>query len=736
MILGGGFYQLSNNRQSILTSTIAEISINRPLFQSFDYLAPSTIQLGQRVLIPYGRGNQSLVGIVTGLASESQFKRLKQVESILDPTPILSPEQLQFARWMSNYYQQALGEVLFAMLPNKLRQNESSEAKKSSYLRLLALETVPGSKQKRLLELLSSSEGQQLSVSQTRLNGFTTPTINSLIKKSLIERVEHADEPSLWQGETQPALTPSVEQAKVLADIDITAKGCHLLYGVTGSGKTEVYLQLIERCLAAGKQALVLVPEIGLTPQTVSRFQKRFACPMAVLHSGLSDSERLNQWLFAQHGKVDIVLGTRSAVFAPLSKLGLIIIDEEHDASYKQQDGIRYQARDVAIKRAYDGNFPVILGSATPSLESLNNAWQGKYTWHQLTERTGRAQIPNIEMVDLRHAQLTGGLAERSIKRMRQHLTDGNQVMVFLNRRGWAPSVMCQSCGWLADCPNCDARLVLHQQSNQLKCHHCGWNHPKPQHCPACQSPELVGLGLGTEKQSDILAEQFADVPIVRIDRDTANQPGGIAKLLSDVPDEGPALIVGTQMLAKGHHIPNITLVVVTDGDAGFWGVDYRASERMAQLLTQVAGRAGRGDRHGEVLVQSRYPEHPFFSQLINFGYLGSARHWLSERQQALLPPYHAHAIIRCDAPQDWQAAKVLRQLTEQLIAAGINIRVLGPVPATMAKRANLYRQLLHLHSDKRSELNRWLGYCRTLLQSMDTKQASWRIDVDPIDVG
>ncbi|WP_158583843.1 primosomal protein N' [Salinibius halmophilus] len=719
-----------------MTSTIAEISINRPLFQSFDYLAPSDVQVGQRVVIPYGRGNQTLVGVITGLVDESKFSRLKHVQQVLDPEPVFSTQQLALARWIANYYQQALGEVLFAMLPNRLRQDNSSEPNQSTYLKLCQHENVPGSKQKRLLDLLAESDGQQLSMSEVRLNGFTTQTINSLIKRACIERLKLDDEPSVWHGEQQEKLTPSREQATVLNDIKLEQPGCHLLYGVTGSGKTEVYLQLIERCLAAGKQALVLIPEIGLTPQTVRRFQQRFARPIAVLHSGLSDSERLNQWLFVKHNKVDIVLGTRSAVFAPLANLGLVIVDEEHDTSYKQQDGIRYQARDVAIKRAFDDGIPVLLGSATPSLESLNNAWSGKFHWHQLTERTGRAQIPNIEMVDMRHAQLTAGLAERTLKRMQQHLADGNQVMVFLNRRGWAPSVMCQSCGWLADCPNCDARLVLHQHSSQLKCHHCGWQHPKPQHCPSCQSPELVGLGLGTEKQTDILEQQFANTPIIRIDRDTANQPGGIAKLLADVPEKGPALIVGTQMLAKGHHIPNITLVVVTDGDAGFWGVDYRASERMAQLLTQVAGRSGRGERHGEVLVQSRYPEHPFFSQLINFGYLGSARHWLNERQQALLPPYHSHAIIRCDAPHDWQAAQVLRQLVAQLTEAQVNIRVLGPVPATMAKRAKLYRQLLHFHAESRSELNRWLRYCRTLLQNMDTKQASWRIDVDPIDVG
>jgi primosomal protein N' (replication factor Y) len=509
-----------------------------------------------------------------------------------------------------------------------------------------------------------------------------------------------------------------------------------LLHGVTGSGKTEVYLQAIESIVAAGQQALVLVPEIALTPQLLARFRERFGVPLAVLHSSLNDTERLTAWRAARSGAAPIVIGTRSAVFAPFKSLGIIVVDEEHDPSYKQQEGFRYSARDLAIVRAQRIGIPIVLGSATPSLESLARAKKQPEEWLSLPQRAGNAQPPRVSLIDLRSHAQTDGIAAPTILSIKQHLENGGQVLLYLNRRGYAPVLFCPACGWSATCSRCDARLTVHQRENQLTCHHCGYETKIPEHCASCEAPAKP-VGQGTERIESTVAKLFPGMAVARIDRDNVRRKGELEATLDQIHSGAARILVGTQMLAKGHHFPNVTLVVVLNADQGLFGADFRASERLAQNIVQVAGRAGRAERSGEVLIQSEYPEHPLLASLLGGGYSAFAERALVEREHAHWPPFARLAMLRAEGASMGNVMNFLNAANESakhLCTA--KVRILGPVAAPMPKRAGRYRAQLLLHAPTHTPLqallSRWLP---DLEASPQAKKVRWSIDVDPAEL-
>jgi primosomal protein N' (replication factor Y) len=535
----------------------------------------------------------------------------------------------------------------------------------------------------------------------------------------------------------------SSEQAAAVAAVvgELGRFAAFLLEGVTGSGKTEVYLRLAASVLERGESVLVLVPEISLTPQLVRRFERRLGGAVAVLHSGLSEGERELAWQRARLGRARVVIGTRSAVLGPVASLGLILVDEEHDGSFKQQDGFRYSARDLAVVRARrvaDGRgCPVVLGSATPSLESLRNARDGRYRLLHLTQRAGGAQLPRLDLLDIRSQPLQAGLSPVLLRELERTLSAGEQALVFLNRRGFAPVLTCYDCGWLSDCPRCDARQTLHAGSRLLWCHHCGAQRRVPDACPECGSAELHPLGQGTERLEQVLRARFPDYPLVRIDRDATRRKGSLERLLREVRSGTAALLVGTQMLAKGHHFPRVTLVGVLDVDGGLFGADFRSAERMAQLVLQVAGRAGRGEAPGRVLIQTRFPEHPLLQTLVRQGYPAFAAAALAERREAELPPYSHQALLRGEAPQAEPPNRFLTEVAELAAALAMpEVALWGPVPAPMERRAGRYRAHLLLQAATRRPLHELLARLLPAVRDLPSgRRVRWSLDVDPVDL-
>jgi len=495
---------------------------------------------------------------------------------------------------------------------------------------------------------------------------------------------------------------------------------------------------VLENVLARGKQALVLVPEIGLTPQTIARFRERFDAPIDVLHSALNDSERLAVWLRARRGETAIVIGTRSALFTPLARPGVIIIDEEHDSSYKQQEGWRYQARDLAVFRAHEEDIPIVMGSATPALETLHNVRSGKYRQLDLTKRAGNARPALQQLIDLKGVQLIGGLAPGLIGKMRQHLQADNQVLLFLNRRGFSPALLCHDCGWIAECTRCDRYYTLHQHHRQLRCHHCDSQRPLPNQCPQCGSTHLLPVGVGTEQLEQQLGTLFPGVPVSRIDRDTTSRKGALEQHLADVHRGGARILVGTQMLAKGHHFPDVTLVSLLDVDGALFSADFRAAERFAQLYTQVAGRAGRAGKQGEVLLQTHHPEHPLLQTLLHQGYSAFAQQALLERQAVHLPPWSRHALFRAEDMDNQQAAEFLQQLRNLLEASPLNDKAMwfmGPLPALQPKRSGRWRWQLLLQHPSRQRLQQLLSSSLPLVSTLPAaRKVKWTLDIDPTE--
>lgn len=646
---------------------VAHVALPVPLPRTFDYLLPEgmPVKAGCRVRVPFGK--QERIGIVTAVSERSELPldELKPVAEVLDAEPVFSASVWRLLLWAADYYHHPIGDVLFHALPIVLRQGKPASAAPMWYwfateqgqaVDINSLKRSP--KQQQALAALRQGKIWRHQVAELE---FNDAALQALRGKGLAELASEAPAIADWRTSFSvpgERLRLNTEQATAVGAIHSASDSfsAWLLAGITGSGKTEVYLSVLENVLAQGRQALVMVPEIGLTPQTIARFRHRFSAPVEVLHSGLNDSERLSAWLKAKNGEAAIVIGTRSSLFTPFKDLGVIVIDEEHDSSYKQQEGWRYHARDLAVWRAHSEQIPIILGSATPALETLHNVRQGKYRQLKLTKRAGNARPAQQHVLDLKGQQLQAGLSPALIGRMRQHLQADNQVILFLNRRGFAPALLCHDCGWIAECPRCDSYYTLHQAQHHLRCHHCDSQRPIPRQCPSCGSTHLVPVGLGTEQLEQALGPLFPDIPISRIDRDTTSRKGALEQYLADVNRGGARILIGTQMLAKGHHFPDVTLVSLLDVDGALFSADFRSAERFAQLYTQVSGRAGRAGKQGEVILQTHHPEHPLLQTLLYKGYDAFAEQALAERQSMQLPPWTSHVLIRAEDHNNQQA--------------------------------------------------------------------------------
>ncbi|WP_420589203.1 primosomal protein N' [Bacterioplanoides sp.] len=737
---------------------VVTIALPVPLRRNFDYLpvlgeSREQYQPGQRIKAEFGR--QLLTGIVIGTADQTEVpaNKLKPLLERLDDEPLVDSQTLTLCQWLAGYYHHSLGEVLELALPTMLRRGcDLTEADEKVWLKQTNTSEpeLKGAKQQSLWQLFQQQ--MQWAHKELTSRGYTLAQLKRLAELDLIQESEQLPLPAIAEQSSQP-LPLNSEQQKAVDQIGShlgSFKPC-LLEGVTGSGKTEVYLQLIAKALADNKQVLVLVPEIGLTPQTVGRFRARFDVPVALLHSGLNDRERLQGWRQCQEGKARILIGTRSAIFTPLPDLGLIILDEEHDASFKQQDGLRYSARDFALVRGSKAQVPVVLGSATPALETLHNALTGKYLHLKLLRRAGNAKPPAMKLHSILHQPLTAGFAQPVLAKMQQHLQNGKQVLVFINRRGFAPLLACRQCGWMAECRRCDARLTLHQHPAHLHCHHCDFQQGIPGHCPSCHSADIEPVGQGTEKVEQQLQDLFTGFPVRRVDRDSVRSKQAFDELFDEIHNGGPCILVGTQMLAKGHHFPDVTMVVVLDSDSGLFSADFRGMEHSAQLILQVAGRAGRADSPGEVWIQTLYADHPQLNLLLDSGYHALAQSMLQERNSQQLPPYSFMALLRSECEDRHQAQQLLQQARgfiqefqrqhhqqhdrQGLRLAHEGVNLMGPFPAIMERRAGRFRQQLQIFAKERAALHRVAAaLVQFLEQQKGFHKVRWHLDIDPLD--
>lgn len=710
---------MPENTLSTTPSYRIRVAVPVYLYDCFDYSLTAEqyhqAEVGARVAVSFGR--QNVVGVIVEKLTDEKpldlgFK-LKAITELLDDSAILDAKVLSLLTWSAQYYQFPIGEVMHAALPSFLRQGKPYNllARMWKLIDDHAEDKLKRSEKQqdayKILKLHPTGTSENI----LNLAGIETATLKALEKKQITQCILEAQDfkPQAMTLAQMP-LTPNDEQKRAIQNILKVRHSYHafLLDGLTGSGKTEVYLQVMQEVLKQGKQVLVLVPEIGLTPQTVSRFQSRFHCHIALLHSGLNDSKRLQAWQSAQTGKASIVIGTRSAIYTPLPHLGLIVLDEEHDLSFKQQEGFRYHARDVALYRAHLENCPIILGSATPSIDSYALVEQGKMTRLELDQRAGVAVMPKMHVIDLKVAQKQNGISQQLIHEVQKRLDKKEQVLIFLNRRGYAPVLICESCGWQAKCPHCDANFTVHRQPYQhLHCHHCGTIHRMPEHCPQCQHSELKPIGLGTAKVEENLQALFPNFDVIRVDRDSTSRVGSWQKIYNKIQKSEPIILLGTQMLAKGHHFPYVTLVAILDIDSGLLSVDFRATERTAQLIIQVAGRAGRGEKKGEVYLQTLRPDHPLLNTLLESGYRSFAKQTLKERKAAWMPPYRYAALLRCESKDQELNQSFLQEHAQALRQASENsIDIWGPIPAPMERKAGRYQAHMVLLSKDRARMH------------------------------
>ncbi|WP_426281457.1 primosomal protein N' [Lysobacter soli] len=718
------------------------VALPLPLPRLFDYRPPvgeavETGDVGLRVRVPFG--SRELIGIVVETRpADPDAPEAKPALARLDLEPVLEGELLESLHWLARYTHAPLGQVLATALPASLRRGEPLPDTHAWAWRLTEAgqtgrERLRAGKPRRLADLLHAGpldeDRLDLELDDWRAGA------RALAKRELAERVAipavaHAIDPR-----PGPALHAEQQAAvdAILAARDGFA--ALLVDGVTGSGKTEVYLHAIADCLARGRQALVLVPEIGLTPQTLARFRARLGVPVHALHSGLSDGERARTWTAFARGEARVVVGTRSAVFLPLPEAGLIVIDEEHDGSFKQLDGIRYHARDFALVRGKALGVPVLLGSATPSLESLRNAQAGRYEHLRLQQRAGNAQPPSVRVCDVRKRPLEAGLSPEMLDTIGHALDAGGQVLVFKNRRGYAPVLLCHDCGWSAQCQRCDAPMTVHAGGRRLQCHHCGARRPAPNACPDCGGLALQPQGAGTERIEEVLAARFPDVPVMRIDRGTTQRRDALEHALAKFGTQR-GILVGTQMLAKGHDLPNLTLVAVVGVDEGLFSADFRAPEKLAQLLIQVAGRAGRAQRKGEVLLQTHHPGHPLLATLLAGGYHAFAEAELEQREIAGFPPFAHMAMFRAEAQHVDACDAFLRMARDALRDVHAPLDLHGPLPAPMPRRAGYQRMQLLLSAADRRSLHAALDAALPAIHaSAEARKVRWSLDVDPVDL-
>ena len=723
-------------------SLALRVALPVPLPRLFDYLPPAgvaanAVAVGQRLRVPFH--GRELCGVVVAQVPATDALALKTALAVVDAQPLLHSELLASLHWLASYLHAPLGEVLATAMPALLRRGAPAPDTTCYGWKLneagqTALPAMRAGKPKALAEwlrVLRDEDGLDAA-----FPGWRT-ALRGLRERGLVDHV--VLDAAARVMPVQAAIQPNDEQQNAI-DAIRAAEGFapFLLDGVTGSGKTEVYLQAIAACLARGQQALVLVPEIGLTPQALARFRARLGVPVHALHSGLNDSERAKVWLQAASGQARVIVGTRSAVFVPLPEAGLIVIDEEHDGSYKQCDGIRYHARDFALVRARALGVPIVLGSATPALETLHNARTGKFTGLRLRQRAGAAKPPQVRVQDVRKRPLHAGLSEQTLLAIREALQAGGQVLVFRNRRGYAPVLLCHDCGWSAHCPRCSTPekptpMTVHAHGKRLQCHHCGYRKPVPPACPDCASLGLQPQGNGTERIEAELQARFADVPVIRIDRASSGHRDALQTHFDTLGTQ-PGILVGTQMLAKGHDLPKLTLVVVVGIDEGLFSADFRSSEKLAQLLIQVAGRAGRADKPGTVLLQTHHPEHPLLLTLIQGGYHAFADGELALREAAGFPPFAHLALLRAEDKHSEPPQQFLQHAKTLLAAHPIDAH--GPLPAPMPRRAGYQRQQLILSSPSRRALHAALGHMMPALYTAPVaRKLRWSLDVDPQDL-
>jgi primosomal protein N' (replication factor Y) len=732
---------------------VVQVAVDAPLRQPLDYLPPpgcvaKDLPLGARVRVPIGR--RRAVGVVAAHAPSSvlPLAQLRPVLEVLDAEPLLQPALLSLLLWTADYYHHPVGEVLAAALPRGLRDGAAASALVDRWrltaagaAALQAGEPARAPRQRQLLQWLAARAGAVAGEIDAEFGDWRA-TVRALTARGWIERdtvQTAAPWPQVGPSLADPAIgaAPPLHagQHAAIDAIDAARYQAFVLHGVTGSGKTEVYLQCAQRALNRGRGVLVLVPEIGLTPQLVARFSARLSAPIAVWHSGLTEGERLAAWRAAREGSVRVVIGTRSAVFAPLADPGLIIVDEEHDASYKQHEGgCRYSARDVAVVRAQQCDTPVVLGSATPAFETLRNIELGRYRVLPLARRPDQAPAPRVALVDLRAHAASGGIATPVLAAVERHLAAGHQALIFINRRGYAPTLLCTACGWIAPCQACDARLTVHRSAALLCCHHCGAEEPLPERCPRCGF-RVKPVGQGTERVEETLRGHFPQVGLARLDRDTARRADALKETVRAVMSGEARILVGTQMIAKGHHFPEVTLVAVLNADQGLFATDFRAAERLAQTIVQVAGRAGRERVQGEVLIQTDYPEHPLLHSLLDGGYDTFAATALAERRAAAWPPFGRLALLRASSRS---ASGALDFLTSARACAPRTdgVRLLGPVAAAMARRAGRHHAHLLLEAHERAPLHRLLDAWLPRIQELpQARRARWALDVDPLGI-
>jgi len=726
------------------------IALPVPLYQRFEYLPAKDLdyksyKLGTRVRVQFGA--RKLIGLIVDKAAHSSLpvSKLKHVTEVLDNEPIFDNTLLELLFWAAEYYQQPIGEVLFTALPSVLRKGKFIAPATNTLYKLSAdknfnEELARAPKQRLIVELLKANP-QGLSADEIAKH---TPswrsTMNALLSKNFVEKLhQEALSTFLATKNGVEKLKLNTEQQQVYEELTtkLDKFNCCLLDGVTGSGKTEIYLSLAKDVLTKDKQILILVPEIGLTPQLLQRIESRLGEKVNLMHSGLNDNERAQTWLATKTNKANIVVGTRSAIFLPFSKLGLIIIDEEHDLSFKQHEGFLYNARDIAIYRAKQLKIPILLGTATPSFETQHNVNKERYQRLMLLNRAQDSSIPDVKLIDMRSKASSDGLSNELIKAMQTELDNNNQILLFLNRRGYAPTIICQECAWIAECSRCDARMTFYKNRNILKCHHCLKEEKVPDHCLTCNSDKLLWLGEGTQRIENRLKEIFPNTAITRIDRDSTRKKNALKEKLNEIHAGKYQIIIGTQMLSKGHDFPNVTLVGILNVDHGLFSTDFRATERLAQLLVQVSGRAGRSTKKGKVLLQTNLPEHPLLNCLLSQGYATFSNEALKIRKECALPPYTFMLMIRARANNVVMTKKFLQDVKSIMMKDNTRgLTIYGPIPAMMERKAGMYQSQLIIFSLYRKTLQLNLAsWTQSITKLPLAKRVRWDIEVDPLEM-
>ena len=730
---------------------ILKVAVPTPQRQLFDYVIPDELIKcdstepfipGCRVLIPFG--NRDLIGLIVKISqyTDFDFKKLKPIKALVDKEPLVSKILFDFFIWSANYYHHPIGEALIKVFPGNLRKGLPLPKTTTRCWKTEKSYSSGNTKSVKQLELLSLLDSVDYKTDEFLKSNFGRPTISAVAKKGLITEFQksYTKEKVLFPKalKQKPKLLND-EQAAVLSKLSVGKFSCSLIDGVTGSGKTEIYLQFSELILKNQRQVFILVPEINLVHQMEAQFSNRFNLEVLTFHSNMTENQRLLNWTKAKNGEAHIIVGTRSSVFVPAFNLGLIIIDEEHDQSYKQQEGFRYSARDLAIQRASNDSIPVLLGSATPSLETIQNCIKNKYQHLYIKKRIGLSQPPKWNIIDLKNQLMSNGISEFAETKIKETISNGKQALIFINRRGYAPALFCNSCGWVMDCANCDSKLTLHKARQKLICHHCEFTTNVPLKCIACDKGSLIPVGMGTERIEEYLKNVFPTIPVFRVDRDSSKKKDFMENLHTKVNVAEPCIIIGTQMMTKGHDFKNITLVLALDTDTELFHPDFKNQERLGQLLTQVAGRGGRGQFPSEMYLQTYNPDHPLLEKLVKDNYGSFLQDISSEREVTLMPPFRHLALIRADSIYSERVINFLkhvRSMTNSIQPQNRSINYIGPLPSMLEKRAGRYRYLFQIRTKDRSQMHSLLT---KLTHQMGTikipSSVRWSVDVDPIEL-